>query len=148
MEKCKFSGEFSHALDTKGRVIVPSRHREALGEQFYITKGLDHCLYIYSSEEWDKMLEKMEQIPDMFSPNGRKFKRFMLGSSKECEVDKQGRILIPQSLRDYAELKKEAVLVGMGNRIEVWSRELWDAFNDDLDIDDVTANLRADGITM
>ena len=148
MENCKFSGEYSHSLDTKGRVIVPLRHREALGEQFFVTRGLDHCLYIYSKEDWYKTLEKLEQIQDMLNPQGRAFKRFLIGSCKDCEVDKQGRILIPQSLREYAHLEREAVLVGMGNRIEVWSKERWDAFNEELDIDAVAAGLKAEGINM
>lgn len=110
-----FVGEYSHSLDSKGRLIIPSRFREALGDTFMVTKGLDGCLSIYDMEGWKNLESKLQALP-LTNANARKFTRFMLGGAIECEVDKQGRILIPANLREFAHLTKDVALVGVGGR--------------------------------
>ena len=119
-----FIGEFYHTVDTKGRVIIPQKFREQLGSLFYISKGLDGCLWISPEEEWKDFREKLRELPTIDKAS-RQFKRFFTSGATECEVDKQGRVLIPQPLRNYAGIEKEAVLVGTDNRIEVWGRDNW-----------------------
>ena len=121
-----FIGEYSHSLDAKGRLIVPAKFREGLGEHFILTKGIDTCLYIYTKEEWDKFAEKLHDLP-ITNANVRRFVRFFLSGAVECDTDNQGRIIIPQSLRTYAGLVKEVVSAGVGARIEVWSKDNWES---------------------
>lgn len=125
-----FIGEYQHSLDEKGRVIVPSKYREQLGESFVLTKGLDGCLFIYTLPEWCTFEQKLKNLP-LTNANARKFVRFFLPGAVECATDKQGRILIPTSLRVYSEIEKEIVFIGMSNRIEVWSLSKWNAYNDE-----------------
>ena len=131
-----FMGEYNHTVDAKGRLIVPSKFREQLGDEFVITKGLDNCLFVYDNSEWAALEEKLRALP-ITNTAGRKFSRFLLGSAATCEVDKQGRILIPAVLREFAGLEKDVVLAGAGNRIEVWSSEKWAAANDDENIEEI-----------
>ena len=125
-----FIGEYQHSLDEKGRVIVPSKYREQLGESFVLTKGHDGCLFIYTLPEWCTFEQKLKNLP-LTNANARKFVRFFLSGAVECATDKQGRILIPNSLRVYSEIEKEIVFIGMSNRIEVWSLSKWNAYNDE-----------------
>lgn len=119
-----FMGEYNHTVDAKGRLIVPAKFREALGEEFVVTKGLDGCLFVYPMEEWKNIEEKFRNIP-LTTKDARKFSRFFFSGAATCEVDKQGRILIPTVLREFAGLQKDAVLAGVFNRIEIWSKERW-----------------------
>lgn len=119
-----FMGEYLHTIDGKGRLIVPARFREALGERFIATKGLDHCLFIYPLDEWKVLEEKLRALP-FTQPEARAFVRFFFSGATECELDKQGRILLPANLREYAQLDKDAVLVGVSSRVEIWSQALW-----------------------
>lgn len=119
-----FVGEYSHSLDAKGRLIIPSRFRENLGDTFMVTKGLDGCLSIYGMDSWKEWEAKLQALP-LTNANARKFTRFMLGGAIECEVDKQGRILLPANLRAYAHLNRDVILVGVGDRIEIWDKEAW-----------------------
>ena len=135
MGDCMFIGEYNHTLDAKGRLIVPSKLRESLGERFFLTKGLDGCLSVYPQEEWETFTNKIHELP-MTNKDARKFSRFFLAGASECEIDKQGRILIPANLREFAKLEKEAVLVGVSNRIEIWNRDKWEEIND-VDVDDM-----------
>ncbi len=121
-----FMGEYSHTVDAKGRLIIPSKFRESLGETFVITKGMDGCLFAYDNQEWDAFEQKLKALP-LSSKDNRQFARFFLAGAAEVEVDKQGRILIPSNLREYAGLVKDVVLVGVASRIEIWNREKWDA---------------------
>ena len=121
-----FIGEYSHSLDAKGRLIVPAKFREGLGEHFIVTKGIDRCLYIYPRSEWEVFEEKLRQLP-LANADARRFTRFFLSGAVECDVDNQGRIIIPQSLRNYAGLIKEVVSAGVGSRIEVWSKGILNA---------------------
>ncbi len=125
-----FMGEFRHQLDTKGRMIVPSRFRDELKEQFIITRGLDKCLFGYTMDEWAKIEEKMKALP-LTKKDARKFMRLFFSGATAVELDKQGRINIPQNLRDYAGLTKECTVIGVSGRIEIWDSAEWDAFYDE-----------------
>ena len=129
-----FIGEYQHSIDAKGRIIVPSKLRCDLGERFVLTKGLDNCLFIYTLEEWKNFEEKLKSLP-LTNINARKFVRFFFAGAVECEADKQGRILIPNNLREYAELLKETVFIGVSNRVEVWNKENWEKYNDSEEFD-------------
>lgn len=119
-----FMGEYLHTIDGKGRLIVPAKFREALGESFIATKGLDHCLFVYPAAEWNELEQKLRALP-FTQPDVRAFVRFFFSGATECEVDKQGRILLPANLREYAQLEKDVILVGVSSRVEIWSQELW-----------------------
>lgn len=138
-------GEYNHTVDAKGRLIVPSKFREQLGEEFVVTKGLDGCLFAYENSEWKALEEKLHTLP-LTNANARKFSRFFLAGATVCEVDKQGRILLPSVLRDFAKIDKDAVLVGVGSRIEIWSRENWLASNTYDDMEEIAENMEGLGI--
>ncbi len=123
-------GEYQHTLDTKGRLIIPARFREGLGDRFVITKGLDSCLFVYPMQEWMVLEQKMKSLP-FTRADARAFVRFFFSGAGECEVDKQGRILIPVNLRNYAGLGKDVVVLGVSSRVEIWAREEWDKYNCD-----------------
>ena len=112
-------GEYSHTIDAKGRMIIPSKFREELGENFVLTKGLDGCLSIYPNEEWKNFEEKLKALP-LTNKNARTFSRFFVAGATVCELDKQGRILVPATLREFAGLEKDVVLTGNITRIEIW----------------------------
>lgn len=120
-----FMGEYNHTVDAKGRLIIPSRFREALGDRFVVTKGLDGCLFAYDNQEWSAFEEKLKALP-LNRKDNRQFARFFLAGAAEVEVDRQGRILLPAGLREFAGLTKDVVLVGVASRIEIWSRAKWD----------------------
>lgn len=140
-----FMGEYNHTVDAKGRLIVPSKFREQLGEEFVVTKGLDGCLFVYENTEWKALEEKLHALP-LTNANARKFSRFFLAGATTCEVDKQGRILLPAVLREFAKIDKDAVLVGVGSRIEIWSRDVWNASNTYDDMDEIAENMEGLGI--
>lgn len=140
-----FMGEYNHTVDAKGRLIVPSKFREQLGEEFVVTKGLDGCLFVYENTEWKALEEKLHALP-LTNANARKFSRFFLAGATTCEVDKQGRILLPAVLRDFAKIDKDAVLVGVGSRIEIWSREIWNQSNTYDDMEEIAENMEGLGI--
>ena len=125
-----FMGEFNNKLDTKGRMIVPSKFREDLSEQFVITRGLDKCLFGYTHEEWSRIEEKMKSLP-LTKRDARKFMRLFFSGATVVEVDKQGRINIPQNLRTYAGLSKDCTIIGVSSRIEIWDSEEWSDFYSD-----------------
>lgn len=137
-----FMGEYNHTIDAKGRLIIPSKFREALGDEFVVTKGLDGCLFVYDNHEWAAFEEKLKALP-LTNKDARKFVRFFLAGAGNVEVDKQGRILIPSNLREFATLEKDVVLVGVGSRIEIWSKEKWDseASFDDEDMEDIAEHM-------
>ncbi|WP_077325996.1 division/cell wall cluster transcriptional repressor MraZ [Virgibacillus siamensis] len=125
-----FMGEFQHNIDTKGRIIVPAKFREGLGDNFVVTRGLDKCLFAYPMDEWKALEEKLKKLP-LTKKDARAFTRFFFSGAVECEVDKQGRINIPQPLRSYAALNKECVVIGVSNRIEFWANENWEDYFSD-----------------
>ena len=137
-----FMGEYSHTIDTKGRLIIPSKLREELGETFVVTKGLDGCLFVFSDEEWKAFEIKLKSLP-LTNKNARQFARFFVAGATPCELDKQGRILLPATLREFAGLEKDVVLTGMLNRIEIWSKEKWNENNslDDVAMDEIAEQM-------
>lgn len=120
------SGECRHNIDAKGRVIVPTKFREVLGEKIVVTKGLDNCLFIFEMAQWEALEEKINALS---LADSRDIKRLLIGSKEILEPDKQGRVLIPNHLRDFAGLEKDVVIVGLGNRAEIWSMENWENIN-------------------
>lgn len=140
-----FMGEYNHTVDAKGRLIVPSKFREQLGDEFVVTKGLDGCLFAYENSEWKALEEKLHALP-LTNANARKFTRFFLGAATSCEVDKQGRILLPANLREFAKITKDAVLVGVGSRIEIWDKDNWTAANTYDDMEEIAENMEGLGI--
>jgi MraZ protein len=126
-----FYGEFYHQLDRKGRLVLPSKIREAAKnnfiEKFFITRGLDKCLFMFGEDEWKNQEQKFKLMPFTKS-EARKFNRLYFSGAAEINYDRQGRVLIPQCLKDFAEIKKDVVIIGVSNRIEIWSRDLWSEF--------------------
>ncbi len=132
-----FIGEYQHALDNKNRMIVPVKLREELGSKFVVTKGLDGCLYAYPLTEWKILEEKMKSLP-LTNKDARAFVRFFFAGASEVEMDKQGRGLIPQNLKEYAGIEKEIVSIGVLSRVEIWSREKWNDYNNsNIDFDSI-----------
>ena len=125
-----FIGEYEHTVDQKGRLIMPSKLREGLGEKFIVTKGLDGCLFAYSLEEWTNLENKLNTLP-LTNKDARAFVRTFFAGATECDTDKQGRFLISGNLRTYAELEKDVVIIGVSTRVEIWSKAKWEKYNDD-----------------
>ncbi|MET3682042.1 MraZ protein [Alkalibacillus flavidus] len=125
-----FMGEYQHNIDTKGRIIVPAKFREGLGQTFVVTRGLDKCLFAYPMDEWKQLEEKLKQLP-LTKKDARAFTRFFFSGAVECEIDKQGRINVPAPLRSYADLSKECTIIGVSNRVELWAKEAWDEYVED-----------------
>jgi MraZ protein len=139
-----FYGEYQHTVDPKGRAIVPSKFREGLGEKFILTKGLDSCLFAYSSEEWTSLENKLKTLP-FTDKDVRAFIRFFFSGATECEVDKQGRILIPQNLREYAALEKDIYIIGVSSRVEIWNKDTWEKYSSD---DNISADKIAEKMAL
>lgn len=142
-----FMGEYSHSVDAKGRLIMPAKFREQLGEEFVVTKGLDGCLFVYPMEEWSRIEEKFREVP-LTTKDARKFSRFFFAGAANLEVDKQGRILIPAVLREFASLDRDVVLVGVLSRIEIWSRKQWEASNSYDDMDEIAEHMAELGLSI
>ncbi len=141
-----FIGEYQHAIDNKNRMIIPSKFREELGARFVITKGLDGCLYAYTMDEWKIMEDKLKKLP-LTSKDARAFVRFFFSGANEVESDKQGRVLIPQNLLEYAGIEKEIVSIGVSTRIEIWSKARWDEYNNsDINFDEIAEKMSELGI--
>ena len=136
-----FMGEYNHTIDAKGRLIIPARFRELLGEEFILTKGLDGCLSIYPLDEWNAFETKLRALP-LTNKNARTFTRFFVAGATNCELDRQGRVLVPQPLREFAGLEKEVVLTGNLNRIEIWSKEKWSENCNYDDMDSIAESIR------
>ncbi|MNH72133.1 cell division protein MraZ [compost metagenome] len=122
-----FMGEYQHSIDDKGRIIIPAKFRELLGTSFVVTRGLDQCLFVYPQDEWGVMEQKLKALPLMKS-DARAFTRFFFSGATECEWDKQGRVNLPATLRQYAKLEKDCVVIGVSNRVEIWSRDTWEQY--------------------
>ena len=138
-------GEYEHTLDAKGRLIMPSKLREDIGEKFIITKGLDGCLFAFSIEEWKKFEEKLRTLP-ISNKDARNFSRFFFAGAIDCEIDKQGRFLISSNLREFAGLEKEVIIVGMDSRLEIWSKEKWINFEEEISADEIAEKMEMLGI--
>ena len=143
------TGEFNHSIDAKGRLIIPSKFREILGEDFVITKGLDGCLFLYPNNEWKIFEEKLRTLP-LTNKNARTFTRYFLGSAVDGGLDKQGRVLISSALREFAGLEKEVVLVGVLDRVEIWDKAKWDESNTVVEdnMDDIASQMEELGLSI
>lgn len=137
-------GEYEHSLDVKGRLIMPAKLRADIGEKFIISKGLDGCLFVFSQNEWSNFEAKLKELP-LTNKNARDFVRFFLSGATECELDKQGRFLIVNNLRAYAEIEKEVIIIGVGTRLEIWNKEKWDKYNSS---ENLSADAIAENMTM
>lgn len=135
-----FMGESNHTVDAKGRLSIPAKFRESLGETFVMTRGLDGCLFLFPMDEWKIYEEKLRKLP-LADKNARKFSRFFTASATPCELDKQGRVLIPSTLREFAAVEKEVILAGLLNRIELWSKERYEEMNCFDDMDEIAEQL-------
>lgn len=141
-----FIGEYQHGVDAKNRIIIPAKFRGELGNSFILTKGLDGCLYAYPTKEWNKLEEKLKSLP-LTSKDARAFIRFFFSGASEIELDKQGRGLIPQNLIEYASIKKDIVSIGVLSRVEIWSMEKWQEYNEsDVDFDSIAEKMTDLGI--
>jgi len=123
-------GEYRHSLDPKGRIIIPAKFRDELGDEFVMTKGLDNCLFVYPKDEWIKIENKLKDLP-MTNKAARSFVRTFFSGAIDQSLDKQGRVLIPQNLREHSKILKDAIVIGVSTRVEIWSAENWDNYNDD-----------------
>lgn len=137
-------GEYEHSLDAKGRLIMPAKLRTDMGEKFIITKGLDGCLFVFSQNEWSNFESKLKELP-LTNKNARDFVRFFLSGATECEIDKQGRFLLVNTLREYAEITKEVIIIGVGTRLEIWNKEKWKKYNSN---ENISADTMAENMTM
>lgn len=137
-----FIGEYKHTVDAKGRVSMPARFREELGESFFITRGMENCLFIYDQTEWAAMDDKISKLR-LTAKNARAFQRMFYAGAMEVAPDKQGRILIPTHLREFAKIDKDVMIVGVSNRIEVWSKDRWEEYmaSDSMNYDDLAEAL-------
>lgn len=144
-----FMGEYHHSLDEKGRIIIPSKFRDELGSSFVITRGLENCLFVYAKEEWNKIVGKLQKLP-FTKKDVRNFNRFFLSGATIVELDKQGRINIAQPLASYAYLEKECVVIGVNDRIEIWSKDMWENFFDENseNLSDIAENLFTSSIDL
>ena len=142
-----FMGEYNHTIDAKGRLIIPAIFREVLGDEFVVTKGMDGCLFVFDNSEWQVFAEKLRSLP-MIDKEVRQFTRFFLAGAASVEVDKQGRILLPSVLRDFAGIIKDTVLIGVGSRIEIWSKDRWEGTVTYQDMDEISTHMVELGIGL
>lgn len=144
------SGEYSHSLDAKGRIILPAKLREEIGDSFYVTKGFENCLAVYSSGEFENLSASINALPGNMR-EARRLQRIIISGAHSCEADKQGRFVIPPQLREFASLDKDVVIVGNGNHAEIWNTEAWNEYlygEDSLSLEDAAEALRAAGLSM
>lgn len=142
-----FMGEYNHSIDAKGRLIIPSKFREMLGDEFVVTKGLEGCLFVFEKYEFESFMDKLNEKSDL-EAKVRKIKRFFISGAQEMEPDKQGRMLVPPTLREYAGLEKEVVFAGVGGHIEIWDKSKWDDVTSFDDINDIAEELSSIGISF
>ena len=141
-----FMGQYSHSIDEKGRLIIPAKLREGLGMHFVVTKGFDRCLYLYPESEWERIAEQFRSIPS--KKEARQLERTFIGSARELEVDKKGRALVPQDLREFAGIEKDVVLVGILNKVEIWSRDRFEETTGDGDMDEMAEDMADLGLVL
>jgi MraZ protein len=127
-----FIGEFTHSIDSKGRVALPAKFRPSLASGCVVTRGLDNSLIVYTSKEWEKMAKKLAKLP-LTQADARAFSRLMLSGAMDIELDKQGRVVIPQYLRKYAGFKSDVVIIGLYNKIEMWDKATWETYSKDME---------------
>ena len=142
-----FMGTYQNNVDPKGRVSIPVKYRDALGERFYVTKGFDSCIDIYTVEEWEKFAEKLQRLSQT-KRDMRDFVRFIFGNATEVELDKQGRILLPAMLRETVGIEKEVIVMGVGSKVEIWDKAKWDENNAvvEEDMDEIASQMEELGL--
>ncbi|HEY8464297.1 MAG TPA: division/cell wall cluster transcriptional repressor MraZ [Bacillota bacterium] len=123
-----FMGEFQHSLDDKGRLIIPAKLRDGLGEKFIVTRGLDNCLFVYPMDQWKVLEEKIKELPTSHADT-RAFVRMFFSGAVEVELDKQGRIVIPQHLRDHARIERDVYVIGVSTKVEIWAKTVWEQYS-------------------
>ena len=133
-------GEFDHNIDKKGRMILPAKLREELGDSVIVNRGLDGCLYVYTKEQWERVYQRLSTLPST-RKDARMYARMMLSKAAECEFDAQGRILIPANLREFADLQKDVVVIGQLDHAEIWDSEKWRIYNEAIDAESVAADV-------
>ena len=143
-------GEYSHNIDAKGRLIIPAKFRDDLGEHFVITKGMENCLYVYPEDQWNEFEAKLNALPTTTDKKARALAYFFQGSAADGDLDKQGRTLIPSNLREFAQLGKEVVFIGMGKRSEIWDKARWEEKNAEVEmsIEDIASDMEASGFSL
>ncbi len=144
--KHMFMGTYEHGMDAKGRVIIPAKCRDGLGESFVVTLGLDGCLFAYPMEEWEGFVNKLRELPG--TKEARKLQRYFMAGAALCELDKQGRVLIPAHLREKAGLVRDIIFVGVLSKIEIWSKERWDEDDDYGNVDEIAENMSELGLNF
>lgn len=122
-----FLGEYQHTMDDKGRLTIPARFREGLGDNFVVTRGLDNCLFAYPRTEWQVLESRLKTLP-LTKGDARAFVRFLFSGATECELDRQGRVMVPQPLREHGQIEKDVVVIGVSNRVEIWAKERWERY--------------------
>ena len=144
-----FIGEYHHTIDEKGRIIIPAKFRDGLGKYFIITRGIENCLFVYSIDSWNKICDKLNSLP-FTKKDARQFVRFFMSGATEVELDKQGRVNVTQPLIGYANLKKDCVIIGTGERLEIWSQEDWNCFFDSTkdNMSDIAENLFNESVNI
>ena len=144
-----FIGEYHHTIDEKGRIIIPAKFREALGKEFIITRGIENCLFVYSLQNWAKITDKLSSLP-FTKKDARTFNRLFMSGATSVELDKQGRVNISQPLTQYANLVKDCIVIGTGDRLEIWSQESWDSFFDSTkdSMSDIAENLFNESVEL
>lgn len=141
-----FMGEYIHTVDAKGRIIVPAKFREELGDEFVVTLGLDGCLFVYPNKEWLDFVKELRGLPG--NKEARQLQRYFMAGAASCELDKQGRILIPQKLREQVGIEKDLIFVGVLNKIEIWSKERWDSNNTYDNMDEIAEHMSEFGLSF
>ena len=144
-----FMGEYHHTIDEKGRIIIPSKFREVLGEKFIITRGIENCLFVYPMQAWEKITDKLEKLP-FTKKDARQFIRFFLSGATTAEFDEQGRVNITSPLISYAKLEKECIIIGTGDRLEIWSEKDWNDFFESAsnNMSDIAENLFNESVNI
>jgi len=142
-----YKGKYNHTIDAKGRLIIPSKFRDALGDEFVISMGMDGCLFAFDEQGWQSFEQSLNDMP-MNKKDIRNLTRFFLAGAADVEVDKQGRILIPAELREFAGLEKDVTLIGVGARIEIWSKDRWEAESSELGVEDTLEKLSDWGVSF
>ena len=145
--RATFRGSYSHNIDAKGRICMPVKFREALGDSFVVTRGFDGCLYAFTPEDWEAFDAQLEQL-SIYDEGARKISRFFRAGSVDAEPDKQGRFMLSAELLSHADIRKEAVVVGVGSRIEIWSRERWEGVSAFDDIEDIASTMSSLGLRI
>ena len=144
-----FIGEYHHTIDERGRIIIPAKFRDTLGNKFIITRGIETCLFVYSLENWAKITDKLNSLP-FTKKDARVFNRFFMSGATDVELDKQGRVNVSAPLIDYAKLVKDCVIIGTGDRLEIWSQESWESFFDSTkdSMSDIAENLFNESVNL